>query len=356
MRAKLVAAFAVGTVLALGGALSDGASTQILTRESFGLARQSQAADADEQNPPRDQDARAASEVLPQEPLPGDFEEQARRRYGSIEEPEATFEQYLEFEKEEFRRLGRLERDRSLRYQPSAKQNLPGVPYEPRGACANGDLETALNAAHWQGAYGAVPGTGNPVFSSFTAGIMPGNSPGPLASANSRQTWVSAGTDPHVGIPLTGPNPSGQPSAGAVRIGNAANGAGAELLSKTFVVTSPQIRFWYAAVLNISGHPSPIAVPSFWVRVTDSAGNVITGAVNLGNGADKLMENDPFLKTNPAKTHMYTDWSCAQINLPNTQVGKTVKVQFVTEDCVRGMHHSYAYLDNFCGACPALPR
>ncbi|MCA1618269.1 MAG: hypothetical protein LC795_02935 [Acidobacteria bacterium] len=298
----------------------------------------------------------AAAKPPQQEPLPGDFEQKVRRRYEQIPEPEVTFEQYLAFEKEEFLRLRQLERDRRLRYQPAAKKNLPGETYNPKGGCGNSDLETAIDATKWHGAYGTVPGTGNPVFSSFTAGITPGNSPGPLNSSSSRHTWVGAGTDPNVGIPLTGPNASGQPSAGAVRIGNAANGAGSELMSKTFVAASTKIGFWYAVVLNISGHPSPIALPSFWVRVADANGNVIPGAANLGNGKDKLLDDDPFLKINPAHTHAYTEWTCAQITLPAAQLGKTVTVQFITEDCVRGQHHAYAYLDNFCAGCPAMPR
>jgi hypothetical protein len=40
----------------------------------------------------------------------------------------------------------------------------------------------------------------------------------------------------------------------------------------------------------------------------------------------------------------------AEIDLSG-QVGKTVTVQFLTEDCALGGHYGYAYVDNFCGLC-----
>lgn len=340
MRTTLVTAFAVAIMLTLSSAMTGDSSTEFTAANFVELQHPAKPAGG-----------------FSQEPLPEDFEEASRRRFGKITEPEVTFEQYLEFEKEEFRRQRQLGKDRRLRYLPGVHKSLPGVPHEIP-ACGSGDFESVLDTTRWQGAYGTVPANGNPVFTTFTAGITPGNTPGLITNANSRQTWVSTGTDPNVGIPRTGPNSSGQASSGAVRIGNAAGGSGSELLSKTFTVNSMQIKFWYAVVFHRTLHPVH-QVPSFWVRVTDQSGNVIPGLVNLGNGRDKVVGDtnaDPFLQIKPGLTHFYTNWSCAQITFPRRLVGKIVTVEFITEDCAQFGHHGYAYLDNFCGQCPGAPH
>ena len=281
------------------------------------------------------------------EPLPGDFEEKARQRFDKLEEPELTFEPYLEYEKNEFYRQRALENDPSLRYQPIIGTKTP---------CGNGDFEQALDPAEWQGAYGSFtepPPSPNPPgatinFGGLTAGILAGA----ITSSQAHQTWVPAGLDPIVGISTTAPS-----SAGAVRIGNAVVNRGCELLSKTFVVTpaSSTINFWYAVVLE-DPHHSPNHQPFFWVRVTDASGNIVPGAFDFGSGSDKLIADltNPFFHKHGSI--VYTDWSCAQIDLsmlidPSTQVGSQVTIEFVTADCARGAHWGYAYIDNFCGDC-----
>ena len=272
------------------------------------------------------------------EPLPSDFEEKTRQRFDKLTKPELTFEQYLEDEKESYLRLRALERNPSLRYQPTIGTMTP---------CGNGDLEQTLDQAEWQGAYGTVPLSPSNPFSNFTNGITGG----PITNGNSHQTWVPAGTDPFVGISTTA-----QGSSGAVRIGNAYHGFGCELLSKTFMVTPAltTIKFWYAVVLqNPVGHPLNIQ-PFFWVRVTDASGNIVPGAFDFGPGSDMLIadSSNPFFKTRIAADGpiVYKDWDCAQIDL-STQVGSQVTIEFVTADCGAGAHWGYAYIDSFCGDC-----
>jgi hypothetical protein len=134
-------------------------------------------------------------------------------------------------------------------------------------------------------------------------------------------------------------------------------GCGSELLSKTFVVTAAEsvIKFWYAVVFEDPMHPF-LQQPSFWVRVLDSTGAVIPGAANLGNSSDKLVSqaSNPFFVKKPSSSILYRDWSCAQIDLSG-QIGKTVTVQFVTEDCAQCGHYGYAYIDNVCGSCAGDP-
>jgi hypothetical protein len=289
-----------------------------------------------------------------------DFEKKARQRFEKFTAPEVTFPQYLEVEKSELARQRALAQDPALTYQPSIGTMTP---------CGNGDLETLLDPAEWQGAYGTFPtGSGTPTppgrtiqFGTLTSGILSGTIKQGLGtgdqSKQAHQTWVSTGSDPILGslLPTTA-----QSSKGAVRIGNAVNGNGCELLSKTFMVTSARstIKFWYAVVLQDPGHPQS-EQPFFWVRVLDASGSIIPGAFAFGSGSDTLAAEagNPFFQSTTTKDDgliVYKDWSCAQIDL-STQVGKIVTIEFVTGDCGYGGHWGYAYVDSFCGDCKGSP-
>jgi len=268
--------------------------------------------------------------------------------------------------------LRELERNPALRYQPGRGRKNALTSNTP---CGNGDFEPGIVSAEWSGAYG----TGNwttPTPATLTGGTLPGNGSGPITSPTSRQTVVNAsdGPDPYVGISMTGPDtfvPSNI-SPKAMRIGNAANGYGTELLSKTFTVTpsDTSLRFWYAVVMeNPIGH-AVNRQPFFEVRVLES-GVAIPGLVNLGNGSSKLVADstNPFFQVLPGLDRpdppplpplpplepiVFKDWSCAQIDL-SQQVGKTVTVEFVTQDCGAGGHWAYAYIDDICGTCLNSP-
>lgn len=274
--------------------------------------------------------------------LPKGFEQQSRARFNQIAKPELTFDRFLEIDKQEFQRQAELKQNPQLVYRPGLPTTTP---------CGNGDFETGLDVAQWQGAHGSVPfGGGIPDFAGFTAEIVGG----PITSGH--QTRVGPGVDPNVGISLTGPLPSGSPSLGAVRIGNQATGRGCALLSKTFTVPAAQtiFCFWYAVVLENPVKHDAAAQPYFWVRVTDSAGAIVPGAVNFGGGSDKLVADrtNPFFQTKGDL--VYKDWTCTQINLAS-QVGRTVTIQFIVADCALNGHYGYAYIDNFCGDCAGSP-
>lgn len=294
------------------------------------------------------------------ESLPDNFEEKAKQQFEKLAEREITFQQYLEHEKNEFQRQQALQKTPALVYKPSPAQMMT--------PCGNGDFETQLDPAEWQGAYGtfippasssADPGATVP-FGSLTSGILSGA----INSSLAHQTWVGTGSDPTlasstpaVNLPMTA-----QGSAGAVRIGNTVAGYGCELLSKTFVVTPAlsTITFWYAVVFQDPGHARSWQ-PFFWVRVLDAAGNVVPGAFDFGSGLDKLVAENP--SVNPffhgtkgpnGQPIVYKGWSCAQIDL-SSQVGKQVTVEFVTGDCGGSAHWGYAYVDSFCGDCKGSP-
>ncbi len=313
------------------------------------------------------------------EGLPDDFDDQQRQEYRRIENQDLPFEEYLRFAKLEFRRIRQLKMNPDLRYQPG--QRGRSTPNTACGDAADGDFELLfdpndpnhdddVNSAEWSGAYGIVLPTGVPDYLNFTMGLLPGV----INNANSHQTIVGAGADPNVPIQMTGPNTytSNPISPNAVRIGNAVNGAGSELLSKTFTVTPSEtlIRFWYAVVMEdplpIPGNThAPHQKPAFQVRVLDNSTSPATevmSVVNLGNGTPKLVAdtvNNPFFKvqnrpSQPETPLAYTDWQCAQINL-TTMVGNSVTIEFVTQDCTKGGHWAYAYVDDFCGTCDGNP-
>jgi len=288
-----------------------------------------------------------------------DFETQQRRIYDRLQEKELPFDKFLQFAKQEALRLQELKNNPSSRYKWHAGEKSMAA---LNTACGDGDFEpgTTINLGEWSGGYGSVLSSGVVDFSNFTTGIASG----PLTSFFAHQTLVTAGLDPTVGIQRTGPNTSlNLPvSPSAVRIGNAVSGNGAELLAKRFTVTPSEtlIRFWYAAVLQDSGHALN-QQPAFQVRVIDtttSPGTVIPGLVNLGNGSSTLVANpaNPFFQTHMIGSDriMYRDWSCAQIDLSKL-VGRTVTIEFVTQDCAQGLHWGYAYVDNICGTCKNDP-
>ncbi|MES1245724.1 MAG: hypothetical protein ABUT39_29225 [Acidobacteriota bacterium] len=253
---------------------------------------------------------------------------------------EITPQQRQALDLQEAERLRLLQNHPGLRFRSTAVQAT---------ACGNGDFESGIDATQWAGGNGMVDNAGDPNFLNFTGGLFPG----PLDSPSSHQTWVAAGTDAVVGISQVAPGGSTH----SARIGNMVNGCGSELLSKTFVVTPADsvINFWYAVVFEDPMH-SFAQQPSFWVRVLDSTGAVIPGAANLGNNSDKLVAQtgNPFFVNKPSTSILYRDWSCAQIDL-SSQVGKTVTVQFVTEDCALCGHYGYAYIDDVCGSCAGDP-
>jgi hypothetical protein len=223
------------------------------------------------------------------------------------------------------------------------------MPAPPATACGNGDFESELDAREWSGGHGFVLRNGDPHFGSFTGGLLPGLANGALNDASSHQTWVDdMERDPIVGISRVAPGGSTH----AVRIGNSVCDAHADMLAKTFVVSAEHsvIRFSYAAVLQDGADHSPTQESSFWVRVLDASGVTIPGVVHLFGVSDKLIAGDSSsLVQKPGTDVFYRDWTRASIDL-SQYVGKTVTVQFITEDCSLGGHFAYAYVDDFCGS------
>ena len=272
--------------------------------------------------------------INPRSQLPQNFQVVKQAEYNQMPIQEVTFPDFYDVEVTKYYHEDAIKLEPQLAYPV-----WPSTPVVRPTPCGNGDFEAGLLTSEWSGAYGNIGGT-------LASGIVGGA----INLATSRQTLVTAGTDPTV-MTINTVAPSGG-STRAVRIGNTATGAGMELLSKTFTVTSATsiINFWYAVVMEDPGH-APTQQPYFEVKVLES-GVAQTGVVDLGGGRSKLVSDaaDPFFRSHNNGAIAYRDWSCASINLTKL-IGKTVTIQFINADCSAGAHFGYTYIDNFCGTC-----
>ncbi len=240
------------------------------------------------------------------------------------------------------------------------------------GVCkVNGNFELG-NLTNWQGANnGPLPRTAASLSPANTSSWVTGLTGGAIGLDTSHQQLVTPGNDPTVSSISQIPPGGG---ANAVRIGNTRRDYGAELISKTFVVTAADsiVGFRYAAFLHDGAHNT--GNPKFMVRVLQGGTDVTqrtngTWRVNFGSSTaagtiphdpNVLIAdiNNPFFKTKPIPNSSdpvaYKDWDCAEINLGDL-IGQTVTVEFITLDCTGGAHFAYAYLDDFCTDCGKGP-
>lgn len=276
---------------------------------------------------------------------------QLQKAYQAIKNPEISFDKFVELNSHVFA-------------APQAQANVPAATGpglaaaqdlfcgKVRAYCTNGDFESGLDQNQYSGAYGTYSANLYPNPFALTNGFISGA----LTSSAAHQTIVlkSAGVDPVAGIPLVAANGGNQ----SLRLGNAVNGTGTEVLAKTVTVDANEsiLSFYYALVLQDPGH-SHDDQPAFSVRAYDCAtGLELPNVCNLGNGSNIAVADagDPFFqsKTYQSELLVYRDWSLAQINL-SAYVGKNVTIVFTNKDCNLSGHFGYTYLDNlFSGQCP----
>lgn len=128
----------------------------------------------------------------------------------------------------------------------------------------------------------------------------------------------------------------------SMKLGNSGTGRQAERV--TYTLTVPKgipysIILNYAVVLQNPGH-APYEQPRFTAKIYD-----VTDDKYLGCPAFDFIaaSNLPGFKQGPKQT-TYKDWTAATIDLTGYP-GKTVRLEFTTNDCTRGGHFGYAYLD-----------
>jgi gliding motility-associated-like protein len=210
-----------------------------------------------------------------------------------------------------------------------------------QGNCPNNiDFEFG-NFTNWQCFISTV--TPGPVYATFI------NS-GPLNSRhNILNVLNSTGViDPYGKFPVLCPNGSGY----SVKLGNEGTARQAEKITYTFSVpigsSKYSLTYYYAAVLNAPTHPDDQQA-RFTVSLKDILTNQNVGCSdydynsNTTNGG--FVDSDVFFQgSNPPSLVKYKNWTPVTLDLSGLN-GKTLKLEFLTNDCTQGAHFGYAYVD-----------
>ncbi|MDB5252134.1 MAG: hypothetical protein JWP27_1303 [Flaviaesturariibacter sp.] len=147
--------------------------------------------------------------------------------------------------------------------------------------------------------------------------------------------------DPYGDFPILCPNGSNY----SVQLGNNDVGAKAERISYTFTIPPTDndysIIYNYAVVIQNPDH-APFEQPKFTAAVFDVTANAY---VSCGSFEFVASSSLPGFVESPAGDNIfYKPWSPVTINL-NGFAGKTIRIEFTNNDCSRGGHFGYAYLD-----------
>lgn len=146
--------------------------------------------------------------------------------------------------------------------------------------------------------------------------------------------------DIYGGFPVSCPNGSGY----SIKIGNDETGAQAERVSYTFTIPVGQDMFsliyHYAVVFQNPSH-LPYQQPRFTAKVFDVTSNRYIDCSSFDYAASG---NLPGFKNVYGSDVFYKPWSPVTIKLAGYG-GKTIRLEFTTNDCTKGGHFGYAYLD-----------
>lgn len=157
-----------------------------------------------------------------------------------------------------------------------------------------------------------------------------------MSASNSLQQF-----DPYGGFPVNCPNGSGY----SVRLGNSLAGGQAESVSYTFTIPPTQndysIIYNYAVVFQNPTH-NAWEQPKFTSKVFNVTDN---SYINCGSFEFVASSNLPGFKQSTTGSNVfYKSWSPVTVNLAGL-AGKTVRLEFTTNDCAFVQHFGYAYLD-----------
>jgi gliding motility-associated-like protein len=134
----------------------------------------------------------------------------------------------------------------------------------------------------------------------------------------------------------------------SVKLGNSQTGKGAEMLTYTYVVPPGQeytLIFNYAVVLENPTHEG-YQQPRFTAKlynVTDAV-YIDCPSFNFIASSDLPGFKQATVLGNRNSSIFYKEWTSASINLIGYG-GKTLRMEFATNDCTQGGHFGYAYLD-----------
>ncbi len=183
---------------------------------------------------------------------------------------------------------------------------------------------------NWQAYTGSIDRTGNITVSQSA----------PVSGRHTIIKYASNQLDPYGKFPTTCPNGS----LYSLKLGNDGTGMQAERVSYTFTVPNNQtysIIYNYAVVFQNPDH-ADYEQPKFTARVFDVANN---NYVSCGSFEFVASSGLPgFQQSAAGGSVFYKSWSPITINLFG-YAGKTLRLEFTTNDCTRGGHFGYAYID-----------
>lgn len=161
---------------------------------------------------------------------------------------------------------------------------------------------------------------------------------------NDRHTLIPKAlnqTDFYGGFPQVCPNGGNY----SLRLGNSSSGSEAESASYTYTIPSTVTQFsiiyYYAVVLQDPNH-LPEEQPRFRARVIDVGTGANLDCVNFDFTASSSLPG--FKPSNVNPQVLYKDWTPITLDL-TPYAGHTIRLEFVTNDCTKGGHFGYAYVD-----------
>ena len=177
---------------------------------------------------------------------------------------------------------------------------------------------------------------------SSSNGIITLSPSGPVSGRHSiiQQSSLNP-RDPYGDFPTSCPNGSGY----SIRLGNSSTGREAERVSYTFTIPANQnnysIIYNYAVVFQNPGH-AEWEQPKFTANVFDVTNNDYIGCSSFSYAASANLPG--FKQSAQRDSIFYKPWTPVTIKLSG-YAGRTIRLEFTTNDCTRGGHFGYAYID-----------
>ncbi len=167
----------------------------------------------------------------------------------------------------------------------------------------------------------------------------------PSNPTNNRHTLIANSANPMLdyygGFPVNSPNGSGY----SIALGNSSTGGLAERVSYTFTIPDNQdnysIIYNYAVVFQDPLHQD-FEQPKFTANVFDVNSGDYIGCSSFSFTASASLPG--FKESKVRDSVFYKEWTPVTIKLSG-MAGKTIRLEFTTNDCARGGHFGYAYVD-----------
>ncbi len=189
------------------------------------------------------------------------------------------------------------------------------------------------NFDHWECSIGSI---------SASNGVISLNTSGPVFGRHTLlQNTTPQGLDQYGDFPINCPNGSGY----SIQLGNSGTGRQAEQVSYTFTIpdnlNNYSIIYNYAVVFQNPSH-AEWEQPKFTANVFDVTNNTYIGCSSFSYAASANLPG--FKQSVQRDSIFYKPWTPVTIKLSG-YAGRTIRIEFTTNDCTRGGHFGYAYVD-----------